>query len=268
MGDCWYLAHLELDFEEPPNGVPAMKNVMALAAPVLMSSAVLADASGTYSWEDGVATIIGSFESQNLSSSNVDDNSNTGAQALFLSESPVTNSTTPQAYVAWIQGLTDGDVIDGSFFAFDNSGVQVRIWGHYTTGTDDPTSFSGPASGNSAYTTDIGWEQMSHTWTFNSNGGTRDGLMIECRLYSVDETSNFTWVDDVSVNVTGSNATIVFADSLLGDLDSDGVPDRSDNCPNHPNPGQKTVMATGLAMLVNLEALIATKTVFQMVVKI
>ena len=67
MGDCWHLAHLELDFEEPPNGVPAMKNVMALAAPVLMSSAVLADASGTYSWEDGVATIIGSFG--NISSS-------------------------------------------------------------------------------------------------------------------------------------------------------------------------------------------------------
>ena len=33
-----------------------MKNVMALAAPVLMTSAVLADASGSYGWEDGVAT--------------------------------------------------------------------------------------------------------------------------------------------------------------------------------------------------------------------
>ena len=75
------------------------------------------------------------------------------------------------------------------------------------------------ASGNSDYTTDIGWEQMSHTWTFDSNGGTRDGLMIECRIYSGDETSNFTWVDDISVNVTGSDATILFADYLLGDVD-------------------------------------------------
>ena len=164
-----------------------MKNVMALAAPVLMSSAVLADASGSYSWEDGVATIIGSFGNIGTAE-NVSDNANTGSQALYIAESPL--SGTPQAYVAWVQGLTDGDVIDGSFFAFDEGGVRVRIWGHYTTGTDDPTSFSGSASGNSAYTTDIGWEQMSHTWTFDSNGGTRDGLMIECRLYSGDESSN------------------------------------------------------------------------------
>ena len=164
--------------------------------------------------------------------------------ALYIAESPL--SGTPQAYVAWVQGLTDGDVIDGSFFAFDQSGVRVRIWGHYTTGTDDPTSYSGSASGNTAYTTDIGWEQMSHTWTFDSNGGTRDGLMIECRLYSSDETSNFTWVDDVSVNVTGSNATILFADYTLGDVDSDGVPDSSDNCPNTPNGDQNDCDQNGV----------------------
>ena len=212
-----------------------MKNVMALAAPVLMTSAVLADASGSYSWEDGVATIIGSFGNIG-SAENVSDNVNTGSQALYIAESPL--SGTPQAYVAWVQGLTDGDVIDGSFFAFDQGSVQIRIWGHYTTGTDDPTSYSGSASGNSAYTTDIGWEQMSHTWTFDSDGGNRDGLMIECRIYSADEANNFTYVDDVSVNVTGSNATIVFADYLLGDVDSDGVPDSSDNCVNTPNPEQ------------------------------
>ena len=115
-----------------------MKNVMALAAPVLMTSAVLADASGSYSWEDGVATILGSFGNVGTAE-NVSDNVNTGSRALYVAESPL--SGTPQAYVAWVQGLTDGDVIDGSFFAFDEGGVRVRIWGHYTTGTDDPTFF-------------------------------------------------------------------------------------------------------------------------------
>ena len=37
--------------------------------------------------------------------------------------------------------------------------------------------------------------------------------------------------------------------------------------PTAQTQGKKTVMATALEMLVNLEALIATKTVFQMVVK-
>ncbi|OUW04256.1 MAG: hypothetical protein CBD11_00775 [Phycisphaera sp. TMED151] len=220
-----------------------MKNVMALAAPVLMTSAALADASGSYSWEDGVATIIGSFGNIGTAE-NVSDNANTGSQALYVAESPL--SGTPQAYVAWVQGLTDGDVIDGSFFAFDQGSVRVRIWGHYTSGTDDPTSYSGSASGNTAYTTDIGWEQMSHTWTFDSNAGTRDGLMIECRIYSADEANNFTYVDDISVNVTGSNATILFPDYTLGDLDSDGVPDSSDNCPNTPNADQSDCDGNGV----------------------
>ena len=223
-----------------------MKNVMALAAPVLMTSAVLADASGSYSWEDGVATIIGSFGNIGTAE-NVSDNANTGSQALYIAESPL--SGTPQAYVAWVQGLTDGDVIDGSFFAFDQSGVRVRIWGHYTTGTDDPTSYSGSASGNTAYTTDIGWEQMSHTWTFDSNGGTRDGLMIECRLYSGDETSNFTWVDDVSVNVTGSNATICLPITPWVMLTATASPTAATTVPTHQTVTRTTATKMALAML-------------------
>ena len=64
-----------------------MKNVTALAAPVLMTSAALADASGSYSWEDGVATIIGSFGNIGTAE-NVSDNSNTGSQRCTSRKAP------------------------------------------------------------------------------------------------------------------------------------------------------------------------------------
>ena len=57
---------------------------------------------------------------------------------------------------------------------------------------------------------------------------------------------NSALIDNISVDVTGSDATILFPDSLVGDLDSDGVPDSSDNCVNTPNADQNDCDQNGI----------------------
>jgi hypothetical protein len=126
---------------------------------------------------------------------------NTGDRYLHVAEDP--HSGTPEAYIIWVRGLTDGDVVDASFFGYDiTPGVSpsLRIWAKYTD--TDVDSYAGSASGNLDYTAGGGWDLLSHSWTFDSAGGTRDGLAISARLYSTPSTSdpNHTdyWIDDVS----------------------------------------------------------------------
>ncbi|MBN1825736.1 MAG: hypothetical protein JW958_05670 [Candidatus Eisenbacteria bacterium] len=171
---------------------------------LLIGSLVLALAgfawAGTscYGWEDGTGTIFG-FYGNLYNPTNVSDFAHTGSHSLYMQESPL--GGTPQAYVAWINGLTDGDVVDVSFYAYDNTeGVSpsARIWAHYTSDPMDPDSYAGSAYGLYDYSAGLGWDLLSYSWTFDSDGGSRDGLMIEFRLYSVAEFDEY-WCDDICV---------------------------------------------------------------------
>jgi hypothetical protein len=157
----------------------------------------------SYGWEDGVGTWLGYYGNaanpQNVTQP--PGQVHTGLRSLQVQENPL--GGTPQVYVAYIEKLHDGDQIDASFWAYDTTpgtNPSVRIWAHYAW-SDDCTSYAGSASGPYDYSAGIGWEQMSGTWIFDSDGGTRNSFMIEYRLYSgmVDETF---WCDDLDVTVT------------------------------------------------------------------
>jgi hypothetical protein len=170
----------------------------ALAVPAFAQNTLVC------SFEDGTSTILGSFG--NLSAAvNVmrPDHVYSQTHALRLTESP--HSSTPQAYVAYIEGLTDGDVVDASFWGWDDTPAaspSLRIWGHYAV-SGDVNSYNGSAGGNSTYTDGTGWSNVGWSWTFDSSGGTRDALVVEVRLYSTPSTcdtcSTDYWVDGVVV---------------------------------------------------------------------
>ena len=81
---------------------------------LLIAGMTLALATGAYAltdsygWEDGVGTILGSY--LGVVATNVTSPVHTGGHSLQTTESPL--SGTPQAYLAWIWGLQDGDVVE------------------------------------------------------------------------------------------------------------------------------------------------------------
>ncbi len=182
---------------------------------------------GCYSWEDG-GTILGSYG--NL----VNDTNVTGVQTgtcggcpggvytcpgasegqhyLHVRESP--HSGTPQAFLAWVTGLAQGDIVDASFCGYDitpGTSPSLRIWASYST-SDDIDNYQGSASGLLDYTAGTGWDPVEYTWTFDDGGGTRDALVIQARLYSTPSTSADStdfWIDDICITAPMS-ATINF----------------------------------------------------------
>jgi len=204
----------------------AVKITAVLAVALIAVPAAQATISVSYGWEDGVGTILGSFgnlvDDTNVSGVqprieggvSVSDvpGPNGGNRYLHVAEDP--HSSTPQAYVAYIEGLTDGDTIDASFFGYDDTAAgspSMRIWGHYAV-SGDVNSYNGSAGGNNTYTDGSGWSQVSHQWTFDSDGGARDALVVELRLYSTPSTDdpNHTdyFVDDLYIEVSNDNASI------------------------------------------------------------
>ena len=190
-----------------------LKALVAMMAVSLVAvGAAQATISASYGWEDGVGTILGKYGNV-ANEANVGDKAYTGSRSLYMEETPL--SGTPQAYVAFITGLTDGDIIDASFYAWDDTpsaSPSARIWAHYAQ-SSDVDSYAGSASGPSTYSAGTGWDLLSAQWTFDSDGNTRDALVIEYRLYS-GSTPDPTpyWCDDVWVQVTNNdNAMIHFA---------------------------------------------------------
>jgi MYXO-CTERM domain-containing protein len=179
----------------------------ALGLVVVLAGSTMASAgsiiNGFYDWEDG-GTILGSYG--NLGSAeNVYWDSAHG-NVLELHEDPI--GGTPQAFVAWITGLTDGDEITGSFWGLGDgtTDAKARIWGHYTTAGGDIDAYDGSAGGNSAYS-GADWTFLENTWTFNGDGGNHGGLVIEARIYGYSGGSYTTWVDDLTVSVNDADGS-------------------------------------------------------------
>ncbi|MBD3366617.1 MAG: hypothetical protein GF405_00415 [Candidatus Eisenbacteria bacterium] len=199
-----------------------MKQFVAIALAVLfIAPAAFAQQTLCYGWEDG-GTIMGFYgnlvDDTNVTGPQTGDDSTggtytcpgayEGSHYLHVAEEPI--GGTPQAYVAFIEGLTDGDVVTASFYGYDDTPTaspSLRIWGHYAQ-SGDVNSYAGSASGNYDYTAGTGWDYIEHTWTFDSDGGTRDALVIEARLYSGSGgTRGDYWIDNVCV--TAPDGTII-----------------------------------------------------------
>jgi hypothetical protein len=204
-----------------------MKKLFAIALVVLFAAPAFA-ATGSYSWEDG-GTILSSYG--NLTDATNVTGPQTGSQGsalpdytcpgaydgeryLHVAEDP--HSSTPEAYVAWVVGLTDGDLVTASFYGYDitpGASPSMRIWGGYTPVGGTIDDYAGSASGNYDYTAGLGWDFLEWTWTFDSNLGANDGLVIKIRLYSTPSTSDPDhtdyWIDHLTVTYP-DNATLYF----------------------------------------------------------
>ena len=163
----------------------------------------------TCGWE-GTGTVLGLFGTGDppIIVSLVTDPVHSGSQAMELEDNSPTS--TPQAYVAWVVGLTDGDEVTASFWRYDTTpgdSPSCRIWAHWNDDPEDVYGYDGTASGNTDYGPGTGWDETEYTWTV-VDGHT--GIVIECRTYS--DPGDTVWIDDLTVTAP-DGATIYTPDN-------------------------------------------------------
>jgi hypothetical protein len=125
-----------------------------------------------------------------------------GLRSLRLEDA--SPSGTPQAYLAWVQNLQDGDYVLAGFQRYDvtpGAAPSCRIWAHWND-TDSCGGYNGSASGNPDYGPGTGWDNVGWCWTVS---GGHTGLIIECRIYS--SAGDVVWIDDLLLCIP-SHATV------------------------------------------------------------
>ena len=207
--------------------------VFGLAMFLIICQTAFAEQIRSYDWEDG-GTALGSYG--NAVFENSTEQAYEGTHSLKFTEDPIGGY--PQAYIWWVTGLVDGDSIDASFFVYDSTPQddypKGRIWAHYTSDPEDITSHAGSAGGNSTYSV-MGWSQLPCSWEFDSDGGSRDGFVVEARIYSVED-SNVIYVDFSEITVSSNTATIYNA---AGETPVNDYPNFAHSFAlhqNYPNP--------------------------------
>jgi hypothetical protein len=181
-----------------------MKTLTVMALATLFIAASASAATVEYGWEDG-GVILGSYGDIDASSVTTPDPVHGGSHSLYLLDQAA--SGTPQAYIAWVKGLSDGDEVTASFWRYDDTpgaSPSCRIWGHWNDEPLDVMGFAGSAGGNNDYGLGEGWGETSWTWTV-ADGHT--GLVIEVRTYS--NPGDFVWVDDLTVTSPGGSEIVV-----------------------------------------------------------
>ena len=170
----------------------SMKSLLVLALLFAASQFALADVTETYGWE-GSATIMGNYG--DIIATIDTDPVHGGSQSLKLVDDDATG--TPQAYVGWVVGLSDGDQVTASFWRYDvtpAAAPSCRIWGGWNDDPGDIYNYGGSASGQSDYGPGTGWDLAEYTWTVVDG---HSGLVIQVRTYS--EPGATVWVDDMTI---------------------------------------------------------------------
>lgn len=158
-----------------------------------------------YDWED-CGTVLGIYpdmDAQIVTNVTAPDPVYEGLRSLKIEDNLA--SGTPQAFVAWVYGLADGDSVWAQFARYDDTpGVapSCRIWGHWND-TDSLTGYSGSASGNYDYGPGEGWDIAGFGWMV-ADGHT--GLVIECRTYS--NPGDIVWIDDLRITFYAEHAGV------------------------------------------------------------
>lgn len=179
-----------------------MKLLMILVALPLAAMA----ATATCGWE-GTDTVLGTYG--DLVATIATDPVYSGSQSLELER---TGSSTPQAYIAWVTGLDDGDTVAASFWRYDvtpSVAPSCRIWAHWNDDPGDIYGFSGSAGGQSEYGPGTGWDMAEYVWTVEEG---HTGLVIEARVYS--NPGDIVWIDDLTVTAP-DGATIIVPDDFV-----------------------------------------------------
>ena len=184
-----------------------MSKVLVITLALLVLSSAASAQTVTYGWEDG-ETVLGLYGDGTppIIATNVGapDPVHGGASSLLLEDN--SPSGTPQAYVAFIVGLQDGDEVTASFWRYDMTPVgapSCRIWGHWNDTFCDIDGYDGSAGGNEDYGPGTGWDETSWTYTV-ADGHT--GLIIECRTYS--NPGDSVYIDDMTI--TAPDHAVVF----------------------------------------------------------
>jgi len=175
-----------------------MRSILPIACVlVLCAGVVSAQQTETCGWEDAGTTIIGNYGDIIATNVGAPDPVHTGSRSLKLEDNAA--SGTPQAFVAWITGLSDGDVVDATFWRYDTTpgtSPSCRIWAHWNDDPADINGYAGSADGESDYGPGTGWDQTGYSWTV-ADGHT--GLVIEVRTYS--SAGDIVWIDDLEVTI-------------------------------------------------------------------
>ena len=185
-----------------------MKKLLLVAIAVLFVVPAASAAFSVYSWEDG-GTVLGVYGNPEDPAYPAVIATNVGApdpvhsptrSLKLVDNGNIAAGTTPQAYICHVYPLTGGDVVEACVWIYDTTpgaSPSGRIWAHYTGVGEDCEGYAGSAGGNSDYGPGTGWHQVCHTWVFDSDGGTRDGLCIHIRTYSLP--GDTIWVDSLEV---------------------------------------------------------------------
>lgn len=175
-----------------------MKKLFTLAMALCLTAGAASADTVTYGWEDG-GTILGMFPADGVFPTNVTapDPVYNGTASLKLEDNGG-DGVTPQAYVAFVWGLQEGDVVSAGFWRYDDTpGVapSCRVWGHWNNSLPaDPDGYNGSAGGNSDFGLGEGWDFT--TWDFIVPAETT-GLVVECRTYS--NAGDIVWIDEMVI---------------------------------------------------------------------
>ena len=134
---------------------------------------------------------------------------NKGTSMLKLTGATISGNA-PEAYLAWITGLTDGDQVTVSYWVIglntDGSKPAGRIWGGYTNSAQISSDENGSAGGINAYGGDDAvWEQLNKTWTVSSG---KVALNVKVRLYDDAAGNETIYVDNMQITVSNPSAVI------------------------------------------------------------
>ena len=199
------------------DGLPmmSMSKVLAGVCCLVLFNAVANGGLVNYGWEDG-GTVLGMYGagSPPVIATNVGapDPVYSGLRSLRLEDN--SPSGTPQAYVAWVKGLQDGDSITATVWRYDDTlgtAPSCRIWGHWNDDPNDLNGYNGSASGNEDYGPGIGWGQTAHTWVVDDG---HTGLVIEMRTYS--NPCDTVWVDELVITAPDHATIMVPEPATLG----------------------------------------------------
>ncbi len=174
-----------------------MKLTTAILMLALFATGATAQRTVDYDWETG-GTVLGLYG--DMICTNVDATGGNqvyaGTYALRCEDAAV--SGTPQAYIAFVWGLQNGDEVTASFYRYDDTpdaAPSGRIWGHWNDSLPgDPAGYDGSASGQTDYGPGLGWDQATFTWTVADD---HTGLVIEVRTYS--NAGDTIWIDDLQI---------------------------------------------------------------------
>lgn len=189
-----------------------MKKLLLIALALMLPAGAIAQVTQEthcYSWEND-ATVLGAYNPQYMFLANTTAYAFDGMKSLEIYETGGTS--TPQAYVAWVTDLAEGDVVTATIKTWDPStggNPSVRIWAHWTNvGALTIDDYYGSAAGSNTYSGGTEWVELGYTWTVDAiHAGM--GLVVEIRPYNATPWAGSNWVDYLCVTHP-STANLLF----------------------------------------------------------